>query len=134
MVCPKCGKWNLNKVMDSRENKCHTYIKRRRACEYCGEEWYTKETMILPDSENVIEIKMEMNNLKKEIEAATYNSNIRMTDINAILNEAEKLKIQGKKRQEIVEYVGSVLRQKDYTCYVRYMSRYKNFSEEPEQK
>jgi transcriptional regulator NrdR family protein len=44
MMCPKCGRSGVCRVIDSRENKDGTY--RRRECTMCGTRFSTMETRI----------------------------------------------------------------------------------------
>lgn len=45
MVCPKCGREGVTRVIDSREKKGECSVKRRRECTICGARFTTTEKL-----------------------------------------------------------------------------------------
>lgn len=136
MKCPKCGSESTN-VLDSRNSKDKTYIKRRRNCSVCDYKFTTYER--LPELEIVV-VKKSGNKQffsRSKIKAGIYKCcekrNISDKKIEDIVNSIET-EIKDKHKNEITsveigEIVMDKLKEVDEVAYVRFVAVYKDFKD-----
>ena len=136
MKCPYCGHLE-NKVVDSRLNKENTIIRRRRACESCGQRFTTYERL---------EVMMPML-IKKDgrreaydrykvvagLKKACEKRPVSMADIDRFVDSLERELQDVGEREVPTQWIGEKmmegLAQLDEVAYVRFASVYRQFKD-----
>jgi len=136
MKCPKCGSLN-DKVIDTRQSKDGTVIRRRRECLDCGSRFTTYERF---EEEKIIVKKKSgetqaFNKAKivRGILLAAKNRPITQKQAETIADEIERFLIdEGKllvESTEIGDLVEEKLRELDPITYIRFKSVYNEFKD-----
>lgn len=136
MRCPNCSSESTN-VLDSRQSKDKTYIKRRRNCPICDCKFTTYER--LPELEIVVLKKsggkqfFSRSKIKLGIQKCCEKRNISEKQIEQIVNYVE-LEIKEKHKNEITSTeIGNIVMKKlkevDEVAYVRFIAVYKDFKD-----
>ena len=136
MKCPKCGSLN-DKVVDTRQSKDGTVIRRRRECLDCGNRFTTYERF---EEEKIIVKKksgdtqaFDKSKIIRGILLAAKNRPITQKQAESIAEEIEKFLIdEGKllvESTEIGDLVEERLRQLDPITYIRFKSVYNEFKD-----
>ena len=136
MKCPYCGHLE-NKVVDSRLNKENTIIRRRRACESCGQRFTTYERL---------EVMMPML-IKKDgrreaydrykvvagLKKACEKRPVSTADIDRFVDSLERELQDVGEREVPTQWIGEKmmegLAQLDEVAYVRFASVYRQFKD-----
>jgi transcriptional repressor NrdR len=136
MKCPQCNSFN-DKVIDTRQSKDGSVIRRRRVCLDCGFRFTTYERI---EDENIL-VKKKRGNIEqfdkrkiiKGIKLASKNRPITDEQINKIADEIEKYLLEEGKllvqSSEIGELVQNKLKKLDVISYIRFISVYNDFSD-----
>ena len=136
MKCPFCGELN-SKVLDSRTTDDGSAIRRRRACESCGERFTSFERV---DAIQLTVIKSD-NTREAFDRAKIFNSilnacakrKITTEEIEAAVNEIENYFNNSLRKEiptkEIGELVMEKLKTMDEVAYVRFASVYRQFKD-----
>jgi len=139
MKCPSCG-FDEDKVIDSRNIKDGSEIRRRRECSNCHFRFTTYEkyevTPITIIKNNGTRQLYDRNKIKKSIDIACIKRKISVSDIDKIINSIEE-KIYKKNSEEVESiFVGECvmgnLKNLDEVAYVRFASVYKKFKDTSE--
>lgn len=136
MKCPKCGSLN-DKVIDTRQSKDGTVIRRRRECLDCGNRFTTYERF---EEEKIIVKKksgdtqaFDKAKIIRGILLAAKNRPITQKQAENIAEEIEKFLIdEGKllvESTEIGDLVEEKLRELDPITYIRFKSVYNEFKD-----
>ncbi|HIE59599.1 MAG TPA: transcriptional repressor NrdR [Persephonella sp.] len=136
MKCPKCGSLN-DKVIDTRQSKDGTVIRRRRECLDCGNRFTTYERF---EEEKIIVKKksgdtqaFDKAKIIRGILLAAKNRPITQKQAENIAEEIEKFLIdEGKllvESTEIGDLVEERLRELDPITYIRFKSVYNEFKD-----
>jgi transcriptional repressor NrdR len=136
MKCPKCGSLN-DKVIDTRQSKDGTVIRRRRECLDCGNRFTTYERF---EEEKIIVKKksgdtqpFDKSKIVRGILLAGKNRPITQKQAEQIAEEIEKFLIdEGKllvETTEIGDLVEDRLRELDPITYIRFKSVYNEFKD-----
>ncbi|RUM46353.1 MAG: transcriptional regulator NrdR [Hydrogenothermus sp.] len=136
MKCPKCGSLN-DKVIDTRQSKDGTVIRRRRECLDCGNRFTTYERF---EEEKIIVKKksgdtqaFDKAKIIRGILLAAKNRPITQKQAESIAEEIEKFLIdEGKllvESTEIGDLVEERLRELDPITYIRFKSVYNEFKD-----
>ncbi|MCX7760736.1 MAG: transcriptional regulator NrdR [Hydrogenothermaceae bacterium] len=136
MRCPKCGSLS-DKVLETRQSKDGSVIKRRRECLECGYRFTTYERI---EEENIKVIKKDgkVEPFNKEkiirgIKLASKGRPISETQIVEIADSIERFLIDEGKltttSYEIGEMVKERLKQLDKVAYLRFLSVYEDFKD-----
>ncbi|MEJ5173504.1 MAG: transcriptional regulator NrdR [Hydrogenothermaceae bacterium] len=136
MRCPKCGSLS-DKVLETRQSKDGSVIKRRRECLECGYRFTTYERI---EEENIKVIKKDgkVEPFNKEkiirgIKLASKGRPISDTQITDIADSIERFLIDEGKltttSYEIGEMVKERLKQLDKVAYLRFLSVYEDFKD-----
>lgn len=136
MKCPKCGSLN-DKVIDTRQSKDGTVIRRRRECLNCGNRFTTYERF---EEEKIIVKKksgdtqaFDKAKITRGILLAAKNRPITQKQAENIAEEIEKFLIdEGKllvESTEIGDLVEERLRELDPITYIRFKSVYNEFKD-----
>lgn len=134
MKCPKCGSLD-DKVIDTRQSKDGTVVKRRRECIQCGQRFTTYERI---EEETIKVIKKDgrtepfnKDKIIKGINLAAKSRPITQDQIKEIADEIEKFLIDEGKltttSYEIGDFVKEKLKQLDKVAYLRFLSVYEDF-------
>jgi len=136
MRCPKCGSLN-DKVIDTRQSKDGTVIRRRRECLECGTRFTTYERL---EEEKIIVKKksgetqpFDKSKIVRGILLAAKNRPVSQKQAQEIAEEIEKYLIdEGKLLVESTE-IGSLVEEKlrnlDPITYIRFKSVYNEFKD-----
>ncbi|MEZ0324003.1 MAG: transcriptional regulator NrdR [Hydrogenothermaceae bacterium] len=136
MKCPKCGSLS-DKVLETRQSKDGTVIKRRRECLGCGYRFTTYER-IEEEEIKVIKKNGKVEAFNKEkvirgIKLASKGRPISDMQITEIADNIEKFLIDEGKltttSYEIGEMVKERLKQLDKVAYLRFLSVYEDFKD-----
>ncbi len=136
MKCPKCGSLN-DKVIDTRQSKDGTVIRRRRECIDCGNRFTTYERF---EEEKIIVKKksgetqaFDKSKIIRGILLAAKNRPITQKQAENIAEEIERFLIdEGKllvESTEIGDLVEERLRELDPITYIRFKSVYNEFKD-----
>ncbi len=136
MKCPKCGSLN-DKVVDSRQSKDGTVIRRRRECLECGYRFTTYERF---EEEKIIVKKKDghtepfnKEKIIRGIKLASKNRPISEKQIINIADEIEKYLLEEGKlvvdSTEIGDLVQQHLKELDPISYIRFKSVYNEFKD-----
>ena len=136
MKCPKCGSLN-DKVIDSRQSKDGTVIRRRRECIDCGYRFTTyerfeEEKIIVKKKKGTTE-PFSKEKIIRGIKLASKNRPISDKQIEQIADEIERYLIdEGKlivESTEIGDLVQEHLKRLDPISYIRFKSVYNQFKD-----
>ncbi|GAB6072813.1 transcriptional regulator NrdR [Venenivibrio stagnispumantis] len=136
MRCPKCGSFN-DKVLDTRQSKDGTVIRRRRECLDCGYRFTTyeriEEEKIIVKKKNGTTEPFNKEKIIRGIKLAAKNRPITDTQIQNIADEIEKYLLEEGKlvveSSEIGDLVKERLKELDPITYIRFKSVYNQFSD-----
>ena len=136
MKCPRCGSLN-DRVLDTRQSKDGTVVRRRRECLDCNFRFTTYERF----EEEKILVKKKKGNIEpfnkekiiKGIKLASKNRPISEEQIKNIADFIEKYLLEEGKLSveslEIGELVQNELKKIDKITYIRFKSVYKDVSD-----
>lgn len=136
MKCPFCGHLR-DKVVDSREAKDGSSIRRRRQCLECDRRFTSYERMeeiqfMVVKKDNSREV-FDRQKLLKGIVASCQKRPVRMTDCNEIVNDVLAVLYEKPEReiesQEVGEIVMEKLKGLDMVAYIRFASVYREFQD-----
>ena len=139
MICPNCGS-DADKVIDSRNIKEGSEIRRRRQCSNCHSRFTTYEkyeaTPIMIIKNNGDRQLYERIKLRKSVDIACIKRKISVLEIDKIINSIEE-KMYKNNSEEIAsiflgECVMDELKTIDEVAYVRFASVYKKFKDTSE--
>ncbi len=136
MKCPKCGSLN-DKVIDTRQSKDGTVIRRRRECLECGTRFTTYERL---EEEKIIVKKksgetqpFDKGKIVRGIMLAAKNRPVSQKQAQEIAEEIERFLIdEGKllvESTEIGDLVEERLKKLDPIAYIRFKSVYNEFKD-----
>jgi len=136
MKCPKCGSLH-DKVVDTRQSKDATVIRRRRECLECGNRFTTYERL---EEEKIIVKKksgetqdFDKSKIVRGIMLASKNRPVSLKQAENIAEEIEKyLMDEGKllvDSVEIGDLVQKYLKEIDVISYIRFKSVYNEFKD-----
>ena len=136
MKCPFCG-YLEDKVVDSRESKDGSVIRRRRECQQCTRRFTSYEK--IEDIPYMVVKKdqrrepFDRHKLLSGIRRACEKRPVKVKQLEAICDEVEAL-LQSKPdkeiaSQEIGEYMVKSLKKLDKVAYVRFASVYREFKD-----
>ncbi|MGH9481619.1 MAG: transcriptional regulator NrdR [Terriglobales bacterium] len=136
MKCPFCG-YPEDRVVDSRESKEGEAIRRRRECAGCEKRYTTYERL---DEIPYMVIKKDGRREKFDRQKvltgllhATEKRPVSMSQLEAMVNEAEGLIVESAEREVSTQAIGQLLmdrlRQHDKVAYVRFASVYMDFKD-----
>lgn len=136
MKCPFCGHPE-DRVVDSRESKEGEAIRRRRECLACEKRFTTYERL---DEIPYMVIKKDGRREKFDRQKvltgllhASEKRPISMSQLEAMVNEAEGLIVDSSEREVSTRAIGQLLmdrlRQHDKVAYVRFASVYMDFKD-----
>lgn len=136
MLCPFCDE-NNDKVVDSRESKDGTVIRRRRECLACGRRFTSYERM-----EEVPYQVIKKDNRREDFSPQKLLGGLRKAcekrviaakELEAIVDEVEKQLQDSSEKEistrEIGEFVMRKLANLDKVAYVRFASVYREFED-----
>ncbi|MCZ0944454.1 MAG: transcriptional regulator NrdR [Gammaproteobacteria bacterium] len=136
MHCPFCGT-DDTKVIDSRLVSDGEAVRRRRACQNCGERWTTFETaeLVMPRivKRDGSREPFDENKLRRGLQSALEKRPVPVEDVEALINRVKhSIRVTGE-REVAAELLGQEvmgeLRQLDAVAYVRFASVYLNFED-----
>ncbi len=136
MKCPFCANEDT-KVSDSRSVDDNKVIRRRRACENCGERFTTYERfeqieLIVIKRDGTSEI-FDPVKLKNGIMKSCNKRPVKISDIENIVKEIESKNLNAMKKEitsdEIGEFVMQRLKAIDEVSYIRFASVYRQFTD-----
>ncbi|RMD47179.1 MAG: transcriptional repressor NrdR [Aquificota bacterium] len=136
MKCPKCGSLH-DKVVDTRQSKDATVIRRRRECLECGNRFTTYERL---EEEKIIVKKksgekqdFDKSKIVRGIMLASKNRPVSLKQAENIAEEIEKYLIDEGKLLidsiEIGDLVQKYLKEIDVISYIRFKSVYNEFKD-----
>ena len=139
MRCPFCEK-AADKVVDSRESKEGSAIRRRRECLNCGRRFTTYERIdevpYLVVKKDGRREKFERHKVLAGLLRACEKRPISMSQVEELVNEAEAMVVDATERECATATIGERLmdrlRQIDKVAYVRFASVYRDFQDEEE--
>lgn len=133
MKCPFCGHAK-HKVVDSRDSRDGTAIRRRRECLDCGRRMTTYEqvelTPLMVVKKDGSRERYDRAKLMNGLLRACEKRPVRVTQLEEICNGVEALAQDGEREvdsQQIGELVMDRLRDIDEVAYVRFASVYRHF-------
>lgn len=135
MRCPFCLSQQDDKVMDSRESKDGTEVRRRRECSGCGRRYTTYERIadILPQ---IIKKDGRREPFHREkvisgVKRACEKRPVPVQEIERLADEVERELQESNEREVPAARVGDIvmghLRRLDEVAYVRFASVYRSF-------
>lgn len=136
MHCPFCGA-DDTKVIDSRLVSDGEAVRRRRACQKCGERWTTFETaeLVMPRivKRDGSREPFDESKLRRGLQTALEKRPVPVEDVEALINRVKhNIRITGEREvaaQLLGQEVMGELRQLDAVAYVRFASVYLNFED-----
>lgn len=136
MRCPFCGHLE-DRVVDSRESKEGESIRRRRECLACEKRFTTYERLdeipYMVVKKDGRREKFERQKVLTGLLHAAEKRPISMSQLEAIVNEAEALIVDSPEREIPTSTIGQLLmerlRQIDKVAYVRFASVYMDFKD-----
>jgi len=134
--CPQCGSLQ-DKVIDSRQSKDGTVIRRRRECLECGHRFTTYERLeeekIIVKKKNGSTEPFYKEKIVRGIKLASKNRPVSEKQMNDIADEIERFLIdEGKlvvESTEIGDLVQKRLKKIDVISYIRFKSVYNQFQD-----
>ncbi|NPA12357.1 MAG: transcriptional repressor NrdR [Aquificae bacterium] len=137
MKCPNCGSLN-DKVVDTRQSKDGTVIRRRRECLDCGFRFTTyeryEEEKIVVKKKNGSTEPFQKEKIIRGIKLASKKRPITDKQIVNIADEIEKYLLEEGKlvvdSSEIGDLVQERLKKLDIVAFVRFASVYNEFKDE----
>lgn len=136
MKCPKC-KYESTNVLDSRNSKDKTYIKRRRSCPKCSHKFTTYER--IPELEIVVIKKSGEKQFfsRGKVKAGIYKCcEKRGISDETIENLVDSIEIDIREKHkneiksvEIGDLVMEKLKEVDEVAYIRFVAVYKDFKD-----
>lgn len=136
MKCPFCENQDT-KVLDTRTMEDNSVIRRRRACEKCGERFTTYERLdtipvVVVKSNNTREA-FDRNKILQGVLRSCNKRPVSIEQIDAMVKDIENTVLNSMKREfpskEIGELVMEKLKQIDEVAYVRFASVYRKFTD-----
>ncbi|ACO04691.1 MAG TPA: transcriptional regulator NrdR [Persephonella sp.] len=136
MKCPKCGSLN-DKVVDTRQSKDGTVIRRRRECLDCGYRFTTyerfEEEKIVVKKKNGTTEPFNKDKIIRGIRLASKNRPVSEKQMVEIADEIEKYLLEEGKlvveSTEIGDLVQEKLKKIDPVSYLRFKSVYNEFQD-----
>ncbi|SNZ02984.1 transcriptional repressor NrdR [Persephonella hydrogeniphila] len=136
MKCPNCGSLN-DKVVDTRQSKDGTVIRRRRECLDCGFRFTTyeryEEEKIIVKKKNGTTESFNKDKIIRGIRLASKNRPVSEKQMIEIADEIEKYLLEEGKlvvdSTEIGDLVQEKLKQIDPVAYLRFRSVYNEFQD-----
>ncbi|WP_457621500.1 transcriptional regulator NrdR [Persephonella sp.] len=136
MKCPKCGSLN-DKVVDTRQSKDGTVIRRRRECLDCGYRFTTyerfEEEKIVVKKKNGTTEPFNKDKIIRGIRLASKNRPVSEKQMVEIADEIEKYLLEEGKlvveSTEIGDLVQEKLKNIDPISYLRFKSVYNEFQD-----
>ncbi|NPA57823.1 MAG: transcriptional repressor NrdR [Aquificae bacterium] len=136
MRCPNCGSLN-DKVVDTRQSKDGTVIRRRRECIDCGFRFTTyeryEEEKIVVKKKNGTTEPFNRDKIIRGIRLASKNRPVSEKDMERIAEEIEKYLLEEGKlvveSTEIGDLVQERLKKIDKVAYLRFKSVYNEFQD-----
>ncbi len=136
MKCPKCGSLN-DKVVDTRQSKDGTVIRRRRECLDCGYRFTTyerfEEEKIVVKKKNGTTESFNKDKIIRGIRLASKNRPVSEKQMVEIADEIEKYLLEEGKlvveSTEIGDLVQEKLKKIDPVSYLRFKSVYNEFQD-----
>jgi transcriptional repressor NrdR len=136
MKCPNCGSLN-DKVVDTRQSKDGTVIRRRRECNDCGFRFTTyeryEEEKIIVKKKNGTTESFNKNKIIRGIRLASKNRPVSEKQMVEIADDIEKYLLEEGKlvveSTEIGDLVQEKLKQIDPVAYLRFRSVYNEFQD-----
>ena len=136
MRCPNCGSFN-DKVVDTRQSKDGSVIRRRRECLECGFRFTTyeryEEEKIIVKKKNGTTEPFNKNKIIRGIRLASKNRPVSEKQMVDIANEIEKYLLEEGKlvvdSTEIGDLVQERLKEIDPVAYLRFRSVYNEFQD-----
>lgn len=136
MKCPNCGSLN-DKVVDTRQSKDGTVIRRRRECLDCGFRFTTyeryEEEKIVVKKKNGTTEPFNKNKIIRGIRLASKNRPVSEKQMAEIADEIEKYLLEEGKlvveSTEIGDLVQEKLKKIDTVAYLRFKSVYNEFQD-----
>ncbi len=136
MKCPQCGSFK-DKVVDSRQSKDGTVIRRRRECLECGYRFTTyerfEEEKIIVKKKNGSTEPFYKEKIINGIRLASKNRPVSEKQMEQIADEIEKYLIEEGKlvveSTEIGDLVQEKLKKIDVISYIRFKSVYNEFKD-----
>ena len=136
MKCPYCGDAS-DKVVDSRESRDSTSIRRRRECQECGRRFTTHERIeeMLPMviKKDGRREPFDRNKITGGIQRACEKRPVPVEDIEAIADKVERSLLESGEREVASSQIGETiikeLRGLDDVAYVRFASVYRSFKD-----
>ncbi len=136
MKCPKCGSLN-DKVIDTRQSKDGTVIRRRRECLECSTRFTTYERLeeekIIVKKKNGETQPFDKGKIVRGIMLAAKNRPVSQKQAQEIAEEIERFLIdEGKllvESTEIGDLVEERLKKLDPIAYIRFKSVYNEFKD-----
>ncbi len=136
MKCPFCGS-DDTQVKDSRPTEANSAIRRRRACEHCGQRFTTFERIQLRDltiiKSNGTREPLDREKLARSMRIALRKRPVDEERVELVVNGIIR-RLEGSGETEvrssaIGELVMDALASLDQVAYVRFASVYRNFRE-----
>jgi len=136
MHCPFC-RHSHTRVIDSRISEDGSTIRRRRACEDCGERFSTQETVeirmpVIIKGDGRREI-FDARKLRISFNRALHKRPVPEESVEAAVRKViSQLRISGEREissQQVGQYVMNQLHQLDHVAYVRFASVYRSFKD-----
>jgi len=136
MHCPFC-RHSHTRVIDSRISEDGSTIRRRRACEDCGERFSTQETVeirmpVIIKGDGRREI-FDARKLRISFNRALHKRPVPEESVEAAVRKViSQLRISGEREissQQVGQQVMNQLHQLDHVAYVRFASVYRSFKD-----
>jgi len=136
MHCPFC-RHSHTRVIDSRISEDGSTIRRRRACEDCGERFSTQETVeirmpVIIKGDGRREI-FDARKLRISFNRALHKRPVPEESVEAAVHKViSQLRISGEREissQQVGQQVMNQLHQLDHVAYVRFASVYRSFKD-----
>ncbi|NIM12350.1 MAG: transcriptional repressor NrdR [Candidatus Aminicenantes bacterium] len=133
MKCPECGNFE-DKVVETRESKEGSYIRRRRECLRCGKRFTTYEKVenipLLVAKKDGRREEFDLDKVRKGLYRAVEKRPIPIKQIEQIARHVEEMVSNSEKEittNRIGEYIMGKLKALDKVAYVRFASVYLDF-------
>jgi len=133
MKCPGCGNFE-DKVVETRESKEGSYIRRRRECLQCGKRLTTYEKVenipLMVAKKDGRREEFDLDKVRKGLYRAVEKRPIPIKQIEQIARQVEEMVSNSEKEittNRIGEYIMGKLKVLDKVAYVRFASVYLDF-------
>ncbi len=133
MKCPECGNFE-DKVVETRESKEGSYIRRRRECLRCGRRFTTYEKVedipLMVAKKDGRREEFDLDKVRKGLYRAVEKRPIPIKQIEQIARQVEEMVSNSEKEMttnRIGEYIMEKLKALDKVAYVRFASVYLDF-------